>query len=64
MTLRPATPEFIRLMRIAEAHTPQPGDGYCPECTIRYPCPTLVWATTNRTSTDPWDPNDDRVSQP
>lgn len=57
-----------RLLRIGEAHTPRPDEhggmsGYCPECDIRHPCPTLTWATTKRDWLAPWDPDDDEVDQ-
>lgn len=55
----------MRMDRISEAHTPKPDaiggvTGYCPECTLRHPCPTWVWSSTERDSLLPWDPNDDR----
>lgn len=34
-------------------------DGDCAECGHVWPCPTYVWATTDRTSVDPWNPIDD-----
>lgn len=62
MTLRPATPEFVRLMRIGRAHTPEINDagvlaGQCPECGRLYPCRTLLWATTDSLAS--WDPDDE-----
>lgn len=63
----PGTPESTteeRMGRIAEAHTPKAGpggltDGLCPECNWNDPCPTKVWATTDREVLGPWDPADD-----
>lgn len=53
-----------RLARIAEAH--QQGEyaagvtsGYCTDCDQVWPCPTYVWATTNRSPLATWDPADD-----
>lgn len=62
MTLRPATPEFVRLMRIARAHTPPMNStgamaSQCPECGRSYPCATLIWATSNHDPRSPWDPS-------
>ena len=53
-----------RLARIAEAHVAEqlPGglvSGLCVECEQRYPCPTRVWATTDRDVLATWDPEDD-----
>lgn len=54
-----------RLARIAEGH---PKDvtrdgmtsGLCAECGHPWPCPTYVWATTERDYlTDPWHPDDE-----
>lgn len=63
----PTTPRSTseeRMARIAEAHTPKAGpggftDGLCPECNWNDPCPTKVWATTDREVLGPWDPADD-----
>jgi hypothetical protein len=56
-----------RLARIAEAHSKHSGeggltDGLCVECGERDPCPTRVWASTERDPLATWDPADD--SQP
>jgi hypothetical protein len=53
-----------RLARIAAAHVPEtfPGglvSGLCVECEQRYPCPTRVWASTERDPLATWDPADD-----
>ncbi|MEU9606173.1 hypothetical protein [Streptomyces sp. NPDC048057] len=53
-----------RLARIADAHTATRGpagttDGYCAECDHRWPCPTSIWATTDRDPLATWDPADD-----
>jgi hypothetical protein len=53
-----------RLDRIAEAHTkyvdPSGGtSGDCAECGWGCPCPTYIWATTNRDPLATWDPSDD-----
>ncbi|MEV6014702.1 hypothetical protein [Streptomyces sp. NPDC051997] len=58
-----------RLARIAEAHVPEtfPGglvSGLCVECEQRYPCPTRVWATTERDPLATWDPADDDPELP
>lgn len=57
-------PAFARLGRIAEAHCKQIDehggtDGMCSECNWHWPCPTYVWATTDRDSLMCWDPSDD-----
>lgn len=53
-----------RLARIAEAHSKSQTsggmtDGYCDECAHAWPCPTNVWATTDRDTLATWDPADD-----
>lgn len=53
-----------RLARIAEAHSKNQTssgmtDGYCDECAHAWPCPTNVWATTDRDVLATWDPADD-----
>ncbi|MCX5253579.1 hypothetical protein OOK27_05250 [Streptomyces canus] len=53
-----------RLSRIAEAHSKHVGsggltDGDCNECGHRWPCPTYVWATTDRNPLATWDPADE-----
>lgn len=54
-----------RLARIADAHAREVlacglFDDVCIECDRAWPCPTYVWATTERSPTfDPWDPADD-----
>lgn len=53
-----------RLDRIAQAHVPirYPlgiTDGLCAECGYPSPCPTYVWATTDRDPLATWDPTDD-----
>ncbi|MEU0667159.1 hypothetical protein ABZ508_02720 [Streptomyces lavendulocolor] len=53
-----------RLSRIAEAHSKDrwPAgltSGDCSECGHRWPCPTYVWATTDRDPLSTWDPADD-----
>jgi hypothetical protein len=57
-----------RLARIAEAHTKNVGaggmtDGTCIECGEPDPCPTHVWATTERNPLATWDPADDQGDQ-
>jgi len=57
-----------RVGRIAEAHCKDVDDhggtyGVCDECGWPYPCPTYVWATTERDSLSTWDPADDRTVQ-
>jgi hypothetical protein len=52
-----------RLARIAEAHSKHVGNGgvtsgYCNECELPHPCPTRVWATTDRDPLATWDPAD------
>lgn len=57
--------EIGRLARIAEAHRKYVDEhggttGECDECTWNWPCPTYVWATTDRNpAIDTWDPADD-----
>lgn len=53
-----------RLLRIAQAHSKDqaPGgmtSGDCAECGWTWPCPTHIWATTNRSMLATWDPTDD-----
>lgn len=53
-----------RLDRIAEAHTKQVDRhggtwGVCCECDHKWPCPTNVWATTDRDFLNCWDPADE-----
>lgn len=53
-----------RLARIAEAHSKNVTswgltDGDCTECGRPHPCPTYVWATTDREALATWDPADD-----
>ena len=60
--LPPGT-ESERLARIAEVHDQYIGpagitSGYCGECERPHPCPTRVWATTDRSPLDSWDPAD------
>ena len=56
---------LARLGRIAEAHfkcvDPHGGThGLCHECNWNWPCPTYVWATTDRDAVIAcWDPSDD-----
>lgn len=50
--------------RIADAHSKHVGEGGltsgdCNECNWHWPCPTYVWATTDRDPNGPWDPSDD-----
>ncbi|HEX5522700.1 MAG TPA: hypothetical protein VFX53_04580 [Pedococcus sp.] len=57
-------PFAIRLARIAEAHhmsIDRDGGTYgdCNECGWAHPCPTYVWATTDRDPLSTWDPADD-----
>ncbi|WP_188279282.1 hypothetical protein [Streptomyces sp. CBMA29] len=54
----------LRLARIAEAHTRYVGiagltDGICAECGYTDPCPTYIWATTDRDPLALWNPEDD-----
>lgn len=53
--------------RIAEAHSKHVDEhggttGACNECNWNWPCPTYVWATTDRDPNGPWDPADDEES--
>lgn len=53
-----------RMARIAEAHCKDIGEGGltsgdCAECGHPYPCPTRIWATTERDPLLCWDPADD-----
>lgn len=56
---------YQRLTRIAAAHTKYIGpggltSGDCVECGHAWPCPTSVWATSDRDPVlDTWDPADD-----
>lgn len=57
-----------RLDRIAEAHSKHVTtggltDGDCTECGHAHPCPTYVWATTDRDPLATWDPADDEEAQ-
>jgi hypothetical protein len=52
-----------RLGRIAQAHSKHVSaggvtDGLCNECELPHPCPTYVWATTDRDPLATWDPAD------
>lgn len=54
----------IARARIAEAHHKHVDAhggtwGQCAECGYAYPCPTYVWATTDRDGLACWDPADD-----
>lgn len=69
-TAKAATPSarLARLARIAEAHRKNQTnsgmtDGYCDECAHPWPCPTNVWATTDRDLTATWNPADDDEDQ-
>jgi hypothetical protein len=54
-----------RLAKIAEAHSKDVGpggltSGDCAECSWSWPCPTYVWATSDRDPViDCWNPADD-----
>lgn len=53
-----------RIARIAEAHSKYVGaagftSGDCTECGHPHPCPTFVWATSDRDVLATWDPGDD-----
>lgn len=55
------------LARIAEAHAKYVDAhggtwGECNECGAGWPCPTYVWATTDRDPLSTWDPADDETS--
>ncbi|MFF5778131.1 hypothetical protein ACFY7Y_14420 [Streptomyces virginiae] len=57
-----------RLARIAEAHAKDETahgmtSGYCNDCEQRWPCPTYVWATTDRNTLAAWDPADDEADE-
>lgn len=60
-----ASDPACRLDRIAQAHAKEVLEhgltsGDCTECGWSWPCPTYVWATTDRDSVvDPWNPADD-----
>jgi len=52
--------------RIAEAHSKHVDEhggtmGACNECSWHWPCPTYVWATTDRNYLACWDPADDEA---
>ncbi|MER6488769.1 hypothetical protein ABT264_35135 [Streptomyces virginiae] len=56
-----------RLARIAEGHSKNSAaggmtSGYCNDCEQRWPCPTYVWATTQRDPLATWDPADDETA--
>lgn len=60
--------ETQRLGRIADAHHKDDSgggttSGMCQECGWAYPCPTSVWAATERETDAPWDPRDDEPSE-
>lgn len=53
-----------RLACIAEGHSKNSAaggmtSGYCNDCEQRWPCPTYVWATSDRDPLATWDPADD-----
>ena len=53
-----------RLTRIADAHSKNSTaggmtSGDCDECGWIHPCPTYVWATTDRDVLAAWNPADD-----
>jgi len=57
-----------RLACIAQAHTQDTASGgltsgSCVECGHRFPCPTSVWATTDRDPLATWDPADDEPEE-
>ncbi|MFK0182345.1 hypothetical protein ACIQVR_41045 [Streptomyces xanthochromogenes] len=57
-----------RLARIAAAHSKHEGEGGltsgdCGECGCTWPCPTYVWATSDRDPLATWDPADDTEEQ-
>lgn len=65
MLRRQAANDLGRFERIAEAHAKHVGQGgltsgCCNECDLPYPCPTYVWATTERDPLSTWDPDDDK----
>lgn len=56
--------ESMRLARIAEGHPKNltvggMTSGDCDECEHAWPCPTYVWATTDREYSSVWNPSDD-----
>lgn len=58
--------EGMRLSRIAEAHSKNltaggMTSGDCDECGWSWPCPTYVWATTDREYSSVWNPADDEL---
>lgn len=57
-----------RLDRIADAHYKWVGpggltSGYCAECDLAHPCPTHVWASTDRDPLSTWDPEYDNENE-
>lgn len=59
-----AVPALIAIDRIAEAHRKNVDEhggtsGDCNECGWSWPCPTYVWATSDRDSLACWNPSDD-----
>ncbi|WP_193319021.1 hypothetical protein [Nonomuraea phyllanthi] len=57
-----------RLGRIADAHSKSEGphgttSGLCGECGFAWPCPTNVWASTERDLNEAWDPRDDEIGE-
>lgn len=57
-----------RLGRIAESHCMDVTEGgltsgLCVECARPHPCPTYIWATTERDPLSTWDPDDDEVPE-
>lgn len=60
----PGSTPLQRLGRIADAHRKDVDEhggtfGLCVECGWAHPCPTYVWATTDRDLNATWDPRDD-----
>lgn len=58
--------ESMRLARIAEGHSKNltaggMTSGDCDECGWSWPCPTYVWATTDREYSSVWNPADDEL---
>jgi hypothetical protein len=56
-----------RLARIAETHSKHVGgggltNGLCTECGHPHPCPTRIWASTDRDPLATWDPADDEAT--
>lgn len=57
-----------RLARIAEGHEKNQyagglTDGECAECGWPHPCPTFIWATTERDPLAPWNARDDELEE-